>query len=360
MDVKELKSSLKNKKDFFENFREDFYGFFEETVNRYSLSDEIKSRIKNLKDKIYDRLFISLKDNREDFYNLAYTLAKDDIDIREFLKASFVYTVKRFSEYLLKNRPSIKDLNFLTQLLNEYMTSVEKAYLDYERVREEAIISGSESDREKYEEEFILETLKDNIGKELTAVSYYKEIPIIFKVKLKKVTDKFIVLDISKTSINVSKLKKVIYLKADMFGEPVKAQISSVDYKRNILVLEKPRLSEIPAEKRKYVRVQLDEPIKIMVRKENEETMGLIVDISAGGIRFYTGNVDNLQKGDKINVFFELSGENVSAKGEIKHINKTGNGYMVGVQLLPDLKTENLISDFVMSKQFQILRELRI
>ncbi len=360
MDISELKKSLKSRNSFFVDFEEKFYTFYDKTVDEYSFSQEIKSKLKSIKNKIYSRVFISQKENKEDLYNFCYTLAKDNIDIRDIIKKAFVYTIKSFSEFLLKTRPSLRDIFFLTALLNEYTSVVEQAYLDYEKVKEEKEVSKTGTEREKYEEEYILSVLNDHKGSVITAVSYYKEVPIIFKTKIKKTTDKFIILDISKTSINVSKLNKPLYLKASFLEKPVKAKIISVDFSRNIMALGNPRFSDIPAEKRKYIRIELADPTKVIIRKGEKETMGLIVDISAGGLKFYTGDLKDLKEKEKVELVFTIADHNIKTPGEIKHINKAGKGFMVGVQIFPDLKSENIISDFVMAKQFEILKELRI
>ncbi len=359
MDLKEIKKSLKKRNEFFVSFEEEFYSYFEDALSRFSFSKDIKERISKIKSRLYNRIFISPKENREDVYNYAYTLAKENIEIRELLKEVFVYTVKSFSDYLIKTKPSIKDLHFLTTLLNEYYSLFEQAYIDYEKIREEQT-ERPETGREKYEEEFILQLLGKHAGKDITAVSYYKEVPIVFKTKIKKTTDKFIVLDISKTSINVSKLNKPVYLKGDFLEKPVKGKILSVDFSRNIFVLEHPRFSDIPAEKRKDIRVELSEPIKAIIRGKDRETMGLIIDISAGGLRFYTGDLKDLKKNDEIEAVFEISGNKIKTKGIIKNIKQAGKGFLVGVQIKPDYKSETLISDFVMTRQFEILKELRI
>ncbi len=360
MDISQLKQSLKRRSDFFIEFEEDFYTYFDKVVDEYSFSQEIKSKIKAVKNKIYNRVFLSQKENKEDLYNFSYTLAKDNIDIRDILKKVFVYSIRQFSDFLLKTKPSVKDVFFLTALLNEYISVVEQAYLDYEKLQEDEEVVKTGTGREKYEEEYILQILNEHAGSTITAISYYKEVPIIFKTKIKKTTDKFIILDISKTSINVARLNKPIFLKAPFLEKPVKARVLSVDFSRNIMALESPRFSDIPAEKRKHIRIELAEPTKVIVRKGNEETMGLIVDISAGGIKFYTGDLKDLKEGEEIELIFTLANHNIKTKGEIKHINKAGKGYMVGVQIFPDLKSENIISDFVMAKQFEILKELRI
>ncbi len=360
LDIKELKKSIRKRQDFFTSFKEEFYSFYTQTLNQYSFSDEIKRKIEAIREKVFSKIFETPKDTRDEFYSFSFALLKDDVYLRGILEPVFVFTVKKYSEYLLKEKPSLDEIEVLVKLLNEYLKVIDKAYLDYQKLNKKSENVSSEEERKKQEEKFILDILSENIGVDFTAISYYKEIPVIFKLKLKKVTDKYIILDISKVSINISKLNKTIYLKTKLFTEPVKAYITSVNFQKNIVVLEKPHFSDIPAEKRKHIRVVLDEPIKVSFRINGKKLLGLIVDISAGGIKFFTGDIDSISAGSKGEFSFNLSGKELNIKGEIKHIEKSGKGFMVGVQLFPDIKTENIISDFVMTKQFQILKELRI
>ena len=360
MDIKEIKNSLQRRKDFFVKFEEKFSEFFDKELETFSIEAKTKEKIKSLKTKLFNRIFISNKENTEDIYNIFYLLAKEDIDIRNILQDVFVFTVRNFSDYLLKTKASIKDVYFLSALLNEYVSIIEKAYLDFAKVQEKEEAESLGTEREKHEEEYILDVINRHKGESFTALSYYKEVPIIFKLKIIKTTDKFIIADISKVNINISKLTGAIYLKIPFLEKPVKTKIVSVDFKRNILALENPRLTDIPAEKRKHVRVTLSEPTKVIIRKDGEETMGLIVDISAKGIKFYTGRLGSIKEGDKVKLSFQLDNHSIESLGTIKHISDTGKGFMVGVELEPDLKTETVISDFVMSKQFEILKELRM
>ncbi len=360
MNITDIKDSLKRRKQFFISFEEEFYRKFEEELSKFSYDKEIKEKLILLKNKIFNRIFISPKENTEDIYNIAYLFAKDDIDVRDLLRVLFVYSVKSFADYLLKTKPSIKDVYFFSTMLDIYYSEVEKAYLDYEKLKEKEAVKSTGTDREKYEEEFILEILKRHRGETFTAISYYKEVPITFKLKLIKTTDKYIVMDLSKTTINISKLTGPVYLKIPYLERPVKTHILNVNFKDSLLVLETPRLTDIPAEKRKDIRVMLSEPIKVIVKKDNEETMGLIVDISSRGVKFFTGRLGSLKEGDKITLNFVLDGNNIKTQGNIKSIKKSSKGSFVGVQLLPDMKTENIISDFVMKRQFEVLKELRV
>ncbi len=360
MSIKELKNSLQRRRDFFISFEETFNDFFDKELEKFSIETKTKEKLKSLKTKLFNRIFISNKENTEDIYNIFYLLAKEGVDIRDLIQGVFTFSIKAFSEYLLKTKPSVKDVYFFSSLLNEYVSIIEKAYLDFAKVQEKEEAESLGTEREKHEEEYILNVLNRHIGETFTAISYYKEVPIIFKLKILKTTDKFIIADISKVNINISKLNGAIYLKIPFFDKPVKTKIVSVDFKRNILALENPRLADIPAENRKHVRVVLSEPTKVIVRKDSEETMGLIVDISAKGLKFYTGKLGSIKEGDNIQLSFKLDNHNILSSGIVKHISDTGRGYMVGVELKPDLKTETVISDFVMSRQFEILRELRI
>ncbi len=360
MNIKELKNSLQRRKDFFVKVEEQFNQFFDEELEKFSIEPKIKEKIKSLKSKLFNRIFISTKENIEDIYNIFYLLAKEGIDVRDLIQGVFTFVIKSFSEYLLKTKPSVKDVYFLSTLLNEYISIIEKAYLDFAKIQEKEETESLGTKREKYEEEYILDVLNRHKGESFTALSYYKEVPIIFKLKIIKTTDKFIIADISKVNINISKLTGAVYLKVPFLEKPVKTKIVSVDFKRNILALENPRLTDIPAEKRKHVRVMLSEPTKVIVKKDNEETMGLIVDISAKGLKFYTGRLGSIKEGDKVHLSFKLDNHDIKSTGSIKHISDTGKGFMVGVELEPDLKTENVISDFVMSRQFEILKELRL
>jgi len=58
-------------------------------------------------------------------------------------------------------------------------------------------------------------------------------------------------------------------------------------------------------------------------------------------------------------VEFQLPKGGVETGGVIKHVSPHGRIYRTGIYFEPDLKSEEIISDYVMERQFEILREIK-
>ncbi len=92
---------------------------------------------------------------------------------------------------------------------------------------------------------------------------------------------------------------------------------------------------------------------------DREEVVGTMADISVGGVGVFLKEKGSLKEGDVVWVSFTLPKGKVETQASVRYVLPDGNVYRVGIQYELDLKREKVVSDYVMERQFEILKELR-
>ncbi len=356
MQVSDIYSILEEDRDFFLNKKDEFL----KCVNNSShyLSE---SSIRTIADKFYLSLF-SFNSSEKDIQILVKRLLKYKTDIKPELTNFLMNLVNDYLDYCIKNKKSVKNVKALLQLINHYISIIDRAYVSYlskisnqvEQLSKEKIEANKElalSIFKKLQEE----------KKTIRLISYYKEVPIICKTQVEKVTDEFVVLHFENCSIKAFHPEKSVYIKTELLQKKIKASIINVSPKEEKIVLGHFELTDLPQEKRKFVRVEPAETINVKLEKGNTTVTGKLADISIGGIGVYTADIKDLEEGNLIRVSFKLPAIDfdVDLTGEIVYIIDMDGMYRIGIKYSPDVITEEKISDYVINRQFEILKELK-
>lgn len=121
-----------------------------------------------------------------------------------------------------------------------------------------------------------------------------------------------------------------------------------------LLILAKPK-KLIEVQRRTFVRISCVENIKYSKIETNVETKGIMLDISAGGLKLRTA--EHLKIREKIQLKILINKEEIGVKGEIvRVIEEQDKKYACGVRFV-DL--EDKISEKIVRYVFQLMREKR-
>ncbi len=355
LNVDEIYNILNEDRDFFLQKKNDFIRCAG-TVSSDSMSD---SSVRTVADKLFLSLF-SFKDDNKSIDRLIRQLLKYNIDIKPDLTNFLMGLMNDYLDYCLKNKKSVKNVKALMYLVNHYISMIDKAYVSYiNRISKNVeVLKKEKSEANKELALSIFKGIKDD-KKPVRIISYYKEVPIICKSYVKKVTDEFVVLEYENCSVKAFHTDKNVYVKTDAFSKKIKATIINISPKDEVIVLGKFEITELPQEKRKFVRVEPSETIDIFIQHGNERLKGKIADISIGGVGVYLKDIEDLEEDDIVRVEFKLDSEDLSIEGRIRYIVDMDGIYRVGIELFPDVNTEEKISDYVINRQFEILREIK-
>jgi len=357
-----LFSTLKKDKEFFLSFKDDFVNFFTESAK--DIVDMFdSSSLRAIADRLYILLFSFNKNPLDELKNFVSTVAKSEINLKPVFSSSFLYLLKNFIDYVIEKNANFERIKTLVELLDIYLFIIDSAYLEYTKSLERKI---ENIKRKKTLEEFetifkAFETLLLE-NKEVNILDFYQEVPVICKAKIKDVIErKYVIFEYSGCRYrNFYVEGNHIYIKLDIFPKAVKGIIKEADMLKGIVKLKNFEFVELPQERRKYIRVKPKEEIPIEIVKNGEILKGMIVDISIGGVGVYLKDVDNLKKGDKIKLRFELRDVGIENEGTIKYIRDKDGLYRIGIEFEYDEKIEEIISEYVVRRQFEIIKELKI
>ena len=359
--VLDLLKSIETQRDFFKKEKESFVDNFVQEIQKNSKTTHLlsTSAIRTIGEKLYILLFLNFKkDPLKELYNFAYKVAENRIDLKSILISLTLKLIRDFIDHVLNANKEFNIVKDLILLIDSYLTQVEIAYAaHYQKIEDELHKIKNEKNIEQ--EEIILSILKkSHENKEkIDLLDFYKEVPITCKSPIKRVSEHDIVVDIQNCNFNIFKEDKLLYLKIPSFPKIVEAKIlyfKEFDY----VTLSHLKFTEIPQEKRKYIRVVPKEAIKVYITKNGNKAEGLINDISIGGIGVYTNSIDMFNKNDEVEIEFKLEEEAISTKGVVRYVTKESK--RLGIEFIQDIEIENKIAKYVVNREFEIIKELRI
>lgn len=358
LSTKQILKNLEDEKEFFLHFQKDFTDNFSEKITTFKPGLVNPSVLQTFGIKLFTLLFGFEKDPTDELYYFSKKLAQNDINLKPIIIKSLLNSIGKFALYLADKDEQIEKLKNLITLVDIYLTTIDRAYMDYfEEIKSSLDIKENERNEIIFS---LLKKVKER-NEDIDIIDFYKELPIILKSKILKIYEDKIVISIYSGKFNYLKKEENVYLKHPNFPKSLKADIFDLNPQNETITLYNFIFSEIEQDKRKFVRVQPENKMEANLSYENKIFKGYIKDISVGGIGVYLENVGDLKNGCEVDIFFLLSSKPVKTKGTIKYIHKTDNFNIIGIDYFSnlDIKTEELISSYITHRQFDILKELK-
>ncbi len=360
--VETLISALRKDKDFFDSFKERFVEFFANSAKESTKLLDISS-LRSIADRLYLLLFSFNKNPVDDLKNFILTVAKSEVDLKPVFSSAFLYLLKNYIDYIIEKNADFERIKTLVELLDIYLFVVDSAYLEYtknlekelEKIKKEKSLEETETIFKVFESYFAE-------NKEINIIDFYQEVPVICKAKIKDIIDKkYVIFEYSGCKYKNFYIEgNDVYIKLGIFPKAIKAKIKESDILTGTVRLKGFEFVSLPQERRKYIRVKPKEPIPIEIIKNGEILKGVIADISIGGVGVYLKDIDGLKKDDRIKLKFELRDAGIENTGTIRYIEERENLYKIGVEFDYNDKIEEIISEYVVRRQFEIIKELRI
>lgn len=357
--IEELWEDLVEDFEFFSSRKENFRENFLRSIGEQKPKVLGTQGIATLVDRLYLLLFTFQKDPRDELFSLSYRLARFNIDLKKALLRASLQLVRDYVDYIVSSGKDYHRIKSLVDLIDVYLSIVEDAYAKYmEELRNKVEEERKEAeDKERRLLIKFVEKLYNQGEREIELLTYYKEVPVVCRSEILAIEEDK--LRVRTCNINIFGTGEEIYLKHKRLPQTVAIKILDVDIPREEALLELLTFVELPQERRKYVRVIPKEPIPVEIIKEGKRIMGRMADISIGGVGVYLNEKNDLKEGDVVGVKFNLPKGEVETKGQIRYVIPYGEGFRAGIQYELDLKEEEIVSDYVMERQFEILRELK-
>ena len=345
-------------REFLRSYEEEYTRKLKTLVDRYVENDE---EILKVADTFYNQLFKE-KIHKDFFYNLALSYALRGKNIKPVISSILLTILRDFLDYLLKTKEELNrsDVDILKKLFNtieEVLEAVEKAYTEYfETINKELkkVKQMEEKERKFLLKEVELIKLKEE---SVLFVFSYKELPIYCKGKIKDLDDDIVEIEFTERclALPILNIGDFFHAKSENLTNPVKFEVMKRNEKT--ILARAVSYEEAFIEKRQHVRVQPEKPIPVYILEKN--IVGKMVDISVGGIGIFL-QAKVVEPDEIVILEFHIKDKDIKVKGECRYIVAYDHGYRAGFKFV-DLSPqhESLIGQYVMERQFQILKELK-
>jgi hypothetical protein len=201
--------------------------------------------------------------------------------------------------------------------------------------------------------------LDGELDNDLKILNYYKEIPVSYLASIASIDSGLVEMDVHQHQAVVMYVEKMTFLKSEHFPHDVAAKVYKANINRCIGLLHNFSYAQIRAERRRFVRVQIVDPIKVNFRRVDQNFNGRLVDISIGGL--------SLESNDKIDIDLETAGiltaelpnGNLEMPGRLLKVAETGDFWCYIFEIDASNRIEAAISQFIFQRQVEIIRELK-
>ena len=340
---------------FWEDYRADFKRNLLKFAEPYIKNEDL---IEKLEEIIYEAFTKGLSKNF--FYYLAIDFAKRGENIKTPLLKVLLETLRDFIDFAIQGdslpKETIKEIKRILTTIEEISEIIDKAYQDYyESLKEKIHVEEKEKKKFLLKEAQLIALKKET----LTLIFSYKELPIYCKGKVKSVEEDVAIIEFEGKCLMepLLKLGNFVYAKAKDLSNPVKMEVLSLEekgFQARLLGYE-----EIFLEKRQHVRVVPENPIPIYISFKDKEIVGEILDISLGGVGVFLKE-NTLSKGNVVELRFTIKENEIRVKAECRYTQEFKNGLRIGFMFLDlEKRYEQVIGEYVMQRQLEILKELK-
>ncbi|SMC08563.1 PilZ domain-containing protein [Nitratiruptor tergarcus] len=358
-----MNSFLSKHKAFFSQYKEHFLEFFRSSIlekppkNSKPLSS---GAINTIAEKLYLILFTpGTSDREQKIINFAYMLAQNRFNILPPLTKSLLKLLQDFIGIILqKEHHNHLDVSIMIQLIDNYIVAFQRGYTKFFEEQQQELRS-LKHENDKKEQEIILSILEKikRQNSQIILLDFYKQVPISCKAKIRLLKEDTIVVDIAECNFKIFHHDKELFIKTDLIDKPIKTKIKEIkdfDY----VILDSFCFEELPQEKRKFVRVQPKESIPITITSSQCQCSGVIQDISIGGAGIICSNISSCNKRDSVTLQFALENKKIVIEGEIRYLDEEAK--RLGIQYSLDVEFENFLAEYILHRQFEIIKEIRI
>ncbi|NPA41548.1 MAG: PilZ domain-containing protein [Aquificae bacterium] len=359
MDLKNIYKELKKDRTFFEGYKDTFITNFSRKFSEEHPQMSNLPLLNTLVSRLYLLLFSLEGDPLKELYDTSLTLAKNRVALKKVLVDTLLNMVKDYIDFIAQNLGPYTRVKTLIDLIDIYIRTVEDAYIQYlnslreevKNQKEEMITESETLARE------LLHKLFSRGSRKILVHALYRGLFIDTNSEMVHISGDEVLIKTSHMSVYSKGMK--VHLKGSSIPQAIEGIVEEVNHESMTIRVKIGGFVHLPEEKRKYIRVVPEKTIKVHVSKGSSSLEGIIADLCIRGVGVYLKDASSLRVGDKVKVSFTLPKGEVEVIGEVKHITPHENLYRVGIYFEPSLQMEEVISDFVVARQMEILREIK-
>ena len=214
----------------------------------------------------------------------------------------------------------------------------------------------------------ILQFLSGMIGQKFSFLNYYKEIPVSYDAKLLSVENEMAEFEIHEYQAKVISIERRALIRShpkSHFSDDMIGEAFYVNSSRKRTILSKLAYASIRSDMRRFVRVQIDNPVEADLVFDDGILKGNVKDISLCGAAMRIMSSESLVPGLNVNLLLKLpdSGTNsvieVGAQATIIKVIGECAPYTCVFEIQTDKHSQQQIAHYINLRQVEIIRELK-
>lgn len=213
------------------------------------------------------------------------------------------------------------------------------------------------------DEKAILEVLRGildgRLKNDLRVLNYYKEIPVSYNASITHIDDDLVEMDVHQHQAAVMYVEKILFLKSDHFPHDVLAKVYKANINKSIALLHSFSYVQIRAERRRFVRVQITDPIQVNFRRADGNFNGRLMDVSIGGLSMESSDNLAMDQDTPGILTAELPSGKLEMPGRLIKMMPLDDKWLYIFEIEASSRIETVISQFIFQKQVEIIRELK-
>lgn len=211
----------------------------------------------------------------------------------------------------------------------------------------------------------IVSTLAALKGQNVKLINYYKGIPLAYQASVVSVTRGVVDLDVPEVQAYTVEQARSTFIRSPKFKHDLFAKAQYVNVKKKAVTLSSFAYVEIMAERRNFVRVQVEPQPLVALEASQGATEGALFDISLSGFSVEIDHFYPLEPRTEAQAHFSLrepdSGKLLTIKLPAVLVSVDGDKspYHYRFSFDPDKMLEQRISHYIFQRQIEIIRQVK-
>jgi PilZ domain-containing protein len=194
---------------------------------------------------------------------------------------------------------------------------------------------------------------------DLRLLNYFNEIPVSYPASIDYIDEDMVDLTVHQNQAVVMKFERKTIIKSQHFPYEVLANAFRVNINTSLVTLTNFAYALVKAERRRFVRVALKDPLAATFTDGEKELRGRLVDISLCGAAILGGDSSLFDTQAEGALLLTLCGRTISVPALLIKLVQVGGDTKFVFEFEVSSKDEVLVSQFIFQRQVEIIKELK-
>jgi PilZ domain len=201
---------------------------------------------------------------------------------------------------------------------------------------------------------------------EVRLINYYKGLPVSYPAQLISIERDTIELDVYPQQAVVMAEQHCTFVRCKAFKHDLFANVQYVNIRKRAASLRKFCYVEIMAERRNYVRLELDTHAKALIRTSDGNVDGLLTELAINGACVKVDQSFPLEIGDETilcltlqDIMHQNADNTVNVEARLVGIEGDALPRYYRFKITPDKILDRVLAQYIFQRQIEIIHELK-